>query len=284
MQAFVQGYLPKSSPVLGAAKAVVHHQQPKLQAKPVIFVKNQQPKQQAKPVIVVKNQQPKQQAKPIIVVQKPKQQNNNQQHQNNNKPKNNNKQQNNHNTKSLGTHKTQNVSGTVIKHNNNAHKSASNNQFQTKHTTIILGSHMGNVNTQKPKLKTPNNGLYQLKDNNQFNELCKDPSNPSCVILFIPVNSSTNVYLLQLLRNAMQKLKYNNFYYLWAYTGYFPALEISTRISSYPALVAINYNKHRYSAYSGDFTQNSFDQFLQHLNDAKVSFSNMGTFNNISSR
>jgi hypothetical protein len=197
-----------------------------------------------------------------------------------------------------------------VTHNNNAHKNLqanakqqnkpqqkqnqqqNQNQQQQQQQQQQQNNHVINlahrdlkqpvILAQAKKLTLPNNTLYQLKDNNQFNELCKGDSNPSCVILFVPVNGSQNVFLQQSLRNALSKIKYQNFYYLWAYAGYFPALERSTYVAAYPALVAINYNKHRFAAFNNQFSENNFANFLQHLNDAKISFANMKTFNNIS--
>jgi protein disulfide-isomerase A6 len=111
--------------------------------------------------------------------------------------------------------------------------------------------------------------VEQLTNENQFKELCKDRTGV-CIISFLPhiMDSSAEKRksYIDELKAATKSAKGKPIYYLWAQGGDFFDLEDKLHLSfGYPAVVAVNFGKKKYSVCRSAFGEENIKSFVNSI-------------------
>ncbi|KAL3094154.1 hypothetical protein niasHT_028243 [Heterodera trifolii] len=126
---------------------------------------------------------------------------------------------------------------------------------------------------QKVSENLPPPDLKQVLSQRSFDESCKDQQ--LCVIVFLPhimdCQSKCRNDYLAMLRELADKFKRNHWGWVWTEAGQQPDLEHSFGIGGfgYPAMVAVNTRKLKYSTMTGSFGQSGISEFLRDLSYGK---------------
>ncbi|KAL3113225.1 hypothetical protein niasHT_018379 [Heterodera trifolii] len=126
---------------------------------------------------------------------------------------------------------------------------------------------------QKVSENLPPPDLKQVLGQRSFDESCKDQQ--LCVIVFLPhimdCQSKCRNDYLAMLRELADKFKRNHWGWVWTEAGQQPDLEHSFGIGGfgYPAMVAVNTRKLKYSTMTGSFGQSGISEFLRDLSYGK---------------
>jgi protein disulfide-isomerase A6 len=108
--------------------------------------------------------------------------------------------------------------------------------------------------------------VEQLTNENQFKDICKDRTGV-CIITFLPhiMDSSAEQRqtYLEYLKTANKSTKGKPIYFLWAQGGDYFDLEDKMHLSfGYPAVVAVNFNKKKYSVSRSAFSAENVKTFV----------------------
>uniref|UniRef100_A0A1I8B216 protein disulfide-isomerase n=1 Tax=Meloidogyne hapla TaxID=6305 RepID=A0A1I8B216_MELHA len=115
--------------------------------------------------------------------------------------------------------------------------------------------------------------LKQIVNSESFEAACQDMQ--LCIITFLPhildCQSECRNGYLSLLRELAEKFKKSHWGWLWTEAGQQPGIEQSFGIGGfgYPAMVALNSRKLKYSTLTGSFGKTGISEFLRDLSYGK---------------
>jgi len=121
--------------------------------------------------------------------------------------------------------------------------------------------------------------LKQVVSQDAYEENCKDKQ--LCVITFLPhifdCQSKCRNDYLTLLKGLAEKFKKNHWGWIWTQAGEQPELEEAFGIGGfgYPAMIAVNSRKLKYSTLMGSFGKDGISEYLRDLSYGKGKTSSM---------